>query len=82
MTVTLNQTDPHTGTRKKVPLLEVDAQDGSNTAKIVATSIAHLKVAGGCVVRNLLPMETVDQIVQDFQPHLDDPETFLSECCL
>ncbi|KAJ5751599.1 hypothetical protein N7520_008516 [Penicillium odoratum] len=74
MAITPNQQD--SDPRGKVPLLEVDARDG-DVANIVATAISHMKISGGCVVRNLLPIETVKQIVQDFQPYLDDPETFL-----
>ncbi|KAJ5589668.1 hypothetical protein N7450_003640 [Penicillium hetheringtonii] len=74
MTVILNQ--PDSDSRKKVPLLEVDARS-CDVANIVKKAIGHIEVAGGCVVRNLLLPDTVNQIVKDLQPHLDDPETFL-----
>ena len=77
MTVTPNQ--QNSDLRKKVSLLEVDARNSPDVAKIVATAISHMKIAGGCVVRNLLLPDTVNQIVEDFQPYLDDPATFLSK---
>jgi hypothetical protein len=56
---------------KKIPLRTVDTRDFPGEDALTNAVIEEIKIAGACIIRNLIPQRTIDKVVKDLEPHLN-----------
>jgi hypothetical protein len=65
MTIEMNQP------AKKTPLRAIDTRDFPKEGTLVNAVVEEIKIAGACIIRNLIPQRTIDRVVKDLEPHLN-----------
>lgn len=50
---------------------DLDLAFGTSQQEIVEAIIEGLKVAGGCIIRNMVSKDIIDEIERDIRPHLN-----------
>lgn len=50
---------------------DVDLASGTSQEEIVEAIIEGLRVAGGCIIRNMVSKDALDEIEREIRPHLD-----------
>jgi hypothetical protein len=70
-------------TEPKLPLpvvSDLDLRNYKSQEALIEDAIKSLKISGGCVIRNLLAKEQLDEIEKDVRPHLDAAEPWNGMC--
>jgi hypothetical protein len=71
---------PLMGPHSPVPAVpDFDSKKYASEDDLVRDIVEGMRVAGGCVVRNLVPQETLDEIEREVRPHLDAAEPWNGE---
>jgi hypothetical protein len=67
----------------KLPLpvvSDLDLRNYKSQEALIEDAIKSLKISGGCVIRNLVAKEQLDEIEKDVRPHLDAAEPWNGMC--
>lgn len=53
------------------PVSEFDSSTVASSEKLVDDIVSSLRVSGGCVIRNMVGKDVLDQLEADIRPHLN-----------